>query len=96
MKQNKVSEKETVMNDLRQIIAVAMRTGKPREAVDAIKTLAQMKGWSRGEEEATDTILLDLKKIPGSAQIAMGIKTAPADIEKQKKLEAYYATHYKN
>lgn len=90
----KQSEKQIAIQHLKEIIGNAMRNGKSREATDAIKTLAQMKGWTRGDEESTNTIILDLNKLPKTTSVAIGNAHAPEEKERLMKLEAFYERHY--
>ena len=91
----KPQEKKDMIRHLEAIILEARKEGKSREAVDAIKTLASMRGWSKGDETSTNTIVLDLAKVPMVAQVALGLKASPNELEKLNKLEAFYAKNYK-
>lgn len=95
MKDKKPQDKQDMIRHLENIILEARREGKSREAVDAIKTLASMKGWSKGDELSTNTIVLDLAKIQKVTAIAIGAHSSPDEKQKIEKLEAFYAKHYK-
>ncbi len=94
---SKITDRQLQEANLKRIIEEAMKSGKNREAVDAIKTLGTMKGWTKGDAEKNRRVIaLMLDDVPQVTRESLGLQPPTEQrLELYKELGAFYDKHYK-